>query len=213
MMTVRDDAEVASLLDDGVVPERRRRITLLAVWLLVAFDAVVTALTIGAWLYLRAGDTEGMWRGLACSRAHPCASSDGYFLTGPVPAAGVLHLAGVVVGALVVGALAWQAERAGSRWALGSVAAALVTLGLLAAAYSGLMFHRFDGAYATAYFYVLLSCALHLTVVTVVLTGLANRARLGRADGDVTPFHAVRVLVVGAAAAVVSLCVVASVAA
>jgi hypothetical protein len=124
-----------------------------------------------------------------------------------------------MVGALLVGALAWQAGRAGragdgragARWAGLSAVLVVATLGLLAEAYKGLVFVKIDGAYASFYWYVLADCAVHLVVVGLVLLGLANRARLGRTAPDGTTFRAVRVVAVWSAAAVVALCLVASV--
>ena len=207
-------------LDDGVTPERRRQITLLSVWLLVAFDGVLTALTVGTWFYLRAADVQGMWRGLHCSPARPCTTAGGSPLPGPVPTAGLSHLAGVVVGAVLLGSLAWWSERSArsgasapvvARRAAAATVVAVGTLGLVGVAYSGLVFNRFDGAYATAYWYVLVSCALHLGVIAVVLAGLTNRIRVGGDVPDGTSVRAVRILVVWTSVAVTILCLVASV--
>ena len=96
------------------------------------------------------------------------------------------------------------------RWAAATVVA-VGTLGLVGVAYSGLVFNRFDGAYATAYWYVLVSCALHLGVIAVVLAGLTNRIRVGGDVPDGTSVRAVRILVVWTSVAVTILCLVASV--
>ncbi len=217
-MTIDHDTRSGTSPDDGVDAPTRGGITVMAAWLLVGVDAVLTACTVGAWFYLRGADIEGGWRGLGCSPAHPCRSTTGNPLTGPVPAAGTGHLAGVIVGALVVAALVWTAERAarrdvrdGARWAGLSVVLVVVTLGLLAEAYKGLVFVKVDGAYASFYWYVLVDCGVHLAVTGLVLAGLANRARLGRTAADGSTFRSLRVLATWSTASVVILCLVASV--
>jgi energy-converting hydrogenase Eha subunit B len=217
-MTVQHGTTTDRLPDDGVDAHTRGRITLLAAWLLVGVDAVLTACTAGAWFYLRGADIDGGWRDLRCSVAHPCQSTTGNPITGPAPAAGTGHLAGVIIGALVVAVLVWRAERAargdgraGARWAMASAVMVVVTLGLLAGADKGLTFVKIDGAYASFYWYVLVDCGVHLVVTALVLAGLANRARLGRTAADGSTFRAVRVLAVWSAVSVVVLCLVASV--
>jgi len=219
-MSVVDVRGPVGPVDDSTGADRSRVAAVVGVRMLVGFDAVLTALTIGAWITLRAVQTGGRWRFLGCTRAHPCLTPGGYTVPGPVPLAGTFHLAGVVAGAVLFGLLAWQAERsvragAGPRraagWVVGALVVVLGSLGLLAVAYHGLLFNRFDGAYATAYWYVLVSVGVHLVVALVVLAGLANRIRLGRTAGDTTPYRVVRILVVWTAAAVVLLCALASV--
>lgn len=219
-MAVTETVEPSLPFDDGIDPARRRTITLLAVWLLVGFDAILTALTVGAWAYLRSNESPHLWRFIGCTPAHPCLTPGGYTVPGPVPLAGTLHLAGVIAGALLLGAAAWQAERAAragktSRWTGGwvviAVLAAVGALGMLAVAYKGLLFNRFDGAYSTAYWYFLVSCAVHLTVAGVVLAGFANRIRLVRSGDDTTTFRAIKIFAGWTAIAVTILCIVASV--
>ena len=114
-MTVEPDTGTATLPERGVDAPVRGPVTLLAVWLLVGVDAILTACTVGAWFYLRAADIDGGWRGLRCSPVHPCRTTTGNPVTGPVPAAGHGHLIGVILGAVVVAALACQAVRAAGR--------------------------------------------------------------------------------------------------
>ena len=44
----------------------------LAVWLFIGGDLVFLLMELFFWFYLRALNTNGLWRGAACSKANPC---------------------------------------------------------------------------------------------------------------------------------------------
>jgi len=207
--------------DDGIDSSRRRRLSLIGVWLLVAFGGVVTALEVGTWLFLRSLDVDRMWRAVGCTSEHPCRTAAGQPVTRPIPAAGHLHLAGVALVAVVTVALVVATERAVRRspgrpvathLALAALVSSVLAVAVQADRLHGLPFNRFDGAYSTTYFFFMASNLTLLSTTAVLLFGLWNRARLGRYDdGDPFPVRLVRILTVGAAAAVCTLVVVASV--
>ncbi len=207
---------------EGIDEDRRRRLVLVGVWMLVGVEAVFTALEVGTWFLLRSLDVDHMWRAVGCTTAHPCPNASGLELTGPVPPAGHTHLAGVVVLAVLAAGLAAAAERsvrrgAGSRatarWALAASLVAVLAAGYQVERLSGLPFSRFDGAYATTYSFFAASNAAQLVLVAVLLFGFGVRARQGRfAGGDLLTPRVVRIVVVTVAAAVTVLALVASVA-
>jgi len=164
----------------------------LALWLFIAGDALFLLLELFTWFYLRALNTNGMWRGAACSKANPCSDGLGSPSTSEVAKASpwytVVIALMVVVGALLV----WQVEKSSQRQAKRgaiSSAAGLALVVVVAAAvvqcvqFGNLPFTTIDGAYASTFQFFMGSTLAHLIVLSFVLLGLWNRARQGKYDG------------------------------
>ena len=213
--------DVEDEFDDGVDADRRRRIALIAVWLLVGVDAVFVAFEVGTWFVLRSLDAGRMWRGAGCSVAHPCATVQGDALTTLVMQAGPVRLAAVAVCIVATAFLVRMTETAAGRgagrrttvrWAGLALVGALFALGSQAAALTGLPFTRFDGTYATAYWFFMVSNAAHLAIAVIVLFGTWNRARLGHFEvDDGSTLRCVRILMTWIACGVCILAIVSSV--
>jgi len=165
----------------------------LALWLLIGGDALFLLLELFTWFYLRALNTNGMWRGAECTKAKPCTdglgnSSITHEITKASPSYTLVIAALVVVGALLV----WRVEAASQRQAprrtiSGLAAVSLVVL--LAATvvqclqFGHLPFTTIDGAYASSFIFFMGSTLFHLVLLSLILLGLWNRARIGKYDG------------------------------
>lgn len=172
-------------------PEQRHRKEHLALWLFIGGDIVFFALTIFTWIYTRALNTNGMWRGADCTTANPCTDGLGNPLTHEVPTASPWY--GVVIALLIVVAafLAWSTERSARERASRNVIAAsagLAVLALLAAIvvqcyeFGALPFTTVDGTYASAFEFIMGSTLAHALVLGFIAFGFWNRARAGRYD-------------------------------
>ena len=164
----------------------------IALWLLIGGDAVFLLLELFTWFYLRALDTNGMWRGAACTKANPCTDGLGNPITAEIPKASpswtLVIAALTVVAALVV----WRVEVAAQRQAprrLISATAGIALLVVLVAIvvqclqFGHLPFTTIDGAYASSFEFFMGSTLAHLGVLAFVLLGLWLRARAGKYDG------------------------------
>jgi heme/copper-type cytochrome/quinol oxidase subunit 3 len=177
----------------------RRRATL-AVWLFIFGDAVFVLLEVFSWLYLRALNTNGLWRGVDCSRAHPCVDGQGHPILGEIPTANPTKTVAVAVLVVVGAALLWAAERRslGNRpravtvttgMALGAVLLACL---LQVDQFRGLPFSRVQGSYASLFFFVMASNLFHLALAAFVCLGVWMGSRRGHYVGG----HAVDVQLV-----------------
>lgn len=164
----------------------------IALWLLIAGDGLFLLLELFTWFYLRALNTNGMWRGAACTKANPCTDGLGNPITSEIPKAGLswtLVIAALtVVAALVVWRVEVTAQRQAPRRII-SATAGLAVLVVLAAIvvqclqFGYLPFTTIDGSYASSYEFFMGSTVAHLGLLAFVLLGLWLRARAGKYDG------------------------------
>jgi heme/copper-type cytochrome/quinol oxidase subunit 3 len=164
----------------------------MAVWLFISGDAVFLLMELFYWFYLRALNTDGMWRGVACSNANPCTDGLGNPITHEIARANPWYSVSIAALAVVAAALTWTVERSVQRQASrGAVSggAALGLVVLLAAVavqcyqFGALPFTTIDGTYASTFEFFMGSTLAHLILLAFILTGLWTRARLGRYDG------------------------------
>lgn len=164
----------------------------LALWLFIGGDLVFLLMELFYWFYLRALNTNGLWRGADCSKANPCTDGLGNPITAEITKANpayTLTVAGlVVIAALVI----WRVEavsRAQAKRGVISGTAALGLIFLLAAVvvqciqFGKLPFTTIDGSYASTFIYFMGSTLGHLLLLTFLIFALWNRARVGKYDG------------------------------
>jgi len=172
-------------------PEQRDRKERLALWIFIAGDALFLLLELFTWFYLRALNTNGMWRGAACTTASPCSDGLNNPLTHEVAKASpwytLVIAVLVVVGALVIRAVERAAVKRDSRSVMGGIAG-VALLALLAAIvlqclqFGDLPFTTIDGTYASAFEFFMGSTLFHVTLLAGITFGMWNRIRLGRYD-------------------------------
>jgi len=172
-------------------PEHRDSKERLALWLFIGGDAVILALEIFTWFYTRSLNTNGMWRGAACTVSNPCTDGLGNPLTHPVPKAspwyGIVIAALAVVAALLYWLVEHDARSRRGRGAIGGAAggALLVLLGAIALQcyqFGALPFTTIVGTYATTFIFFMGSTLVHLAILAFIGLGVWNRARLGHYD-------------------------------
>jgi heme/copper-type cytochrome/quinol oxidase subunit 3 len=164
----------------------------LALWLFIGGDLVFLLMELFYWFYLRALNTNGLWRGADCSKANPCTDGLGNPITAEITKANpayTLTIAGlVVIAALVI----WRVEAASRAQAKRGVISGTAALGLiflLAAVvvqciqFGKLPFTTIDGSYASTFIYFMGSTLGHLLLLTFLIFALWNRARVGKYDG------------------------------
>ncbi len=164
----------------------------MAVWLFIGGDLVFLLMELFFWFYLRALNTNGLWRGAACTKANPCTDGLGNPITHEITKANpawTLTIAGLtVIAALVI----WRVEvvsRAQAKRRIISGTAALALLFLLAAVvvqclqFGKLPFSTIDGTYASSFMFFMGSTLGHLGLLSFLIFALWNRARLGKYDG------------------------------
>lgn len=179
-------------------PEERHIKEFLGLWLFIGGDLLFTALEIFTWIYLRALNTNGLWRGAQCSVAHPCTNGNGNPITHEIATASALYpwLAAALVTAAA--ALCWRMERrARDDQPFGALVGASATataagVAVMALNFANLPFTTVDGAYASCYEFVAASTLAHLLMLLFVMGGMGNRARLGL-YGD-RRWHRVRII-------------------
>jgi heme/copper-type cytochrome/quinol oxidase subunit 3 len=188
----------------------------LALWLFIAGDGLFLLMELFMWFYLRALNTNGLWRGAACSKAVPCTDGLGNPITHEIQKASPSYTA-IIAGLSVVAALlVWAVERASrNRERRSSVAgvASLALLVLLAAVavqcyqFGTLPFTTIDGTYSSSFIFFMGSTLGHLILLTFIGIGLWNRARIGRyQEGN---WYQVRVIRIFAAWIATSACILA----
>lgn len=196
-----------------------RRATL-AVWLFIFGDAVFVLLEVFSWLYLRALNTHGLWRGADCSRAHPCVDGQGHPILGEVPTASPTKTVAVALLVVAGAGLLWAAERAvrhgHSRRSFTMITGLSLGAVLLACLvqidqFRGLPFSRIQGSYASSFFFVMASNLFHLALAAFVGLGVWVGSRRGLYDdGRADEVHLVRLAVTWIAVSVCILAVVSS---
>jgi heme/copper-type cytochrome/quinol oxidase subunit 3 len=172
-------------------PEHRDLKERLAIWLFISGDALFLLLELFGWFYLRALNTNGMWRGAQCSTASPCTDGLGNPITHEIAKANPWYSVGVAALAVVAALLIWLMERATRNSEQRRVVSSLAGLALMAVLASvALSFYQFqelpfttvDGAYASTYEFFIGSSLIHLILLALIGIGLWNRARTGRYD-------------------------------
>ena len=188
----------------------------LAVWLFIGGDLVFLLMELFFWFYLRALNTNGMWRGAACTKASPCTDGLGNPITSEITKANpayTLAIAGLtVIAALII----WRVEVAARNRDERRVVSAIAAVGLvflLAAVvvqcyqFGKLPFTTVDGSYASCFLFFMGSTLGHLLLLSFLVFALWNRARKGKYDGG--HWYQVRVNRIFAVWIAISTCVLA----
>jgi fumarate reductase subunit D len=188
----------------------------LALWLLIGGDLVFLLMELFFWFYLRALNTNGMWRGAACSKANPCTDGLGNPITSEIAKANPAYTL-IIAGLAVLAALAiWRTEVASRNQEKRGVISGTAALGLvflLAAVvvqciqFGKLPFTTVDGSYASCFTFFMGSTLGHLFLLSFLIFAVWNRARKGKYDGG--HWYQVRVNRVFAVWIAISTCVLA----
>ena len=143
----------------------------MVVWLFISGDAVFLLMELFYWFYLRALNTDGMWRGVDCSKANPCTDGLGNPITHEIAKATPWYTVSIAILVVIAAALVWGVERSAQRQAKRSAisgAAALGLVVLLAAIvvqcyqFGHLPFTTIDGTYASTFEFFMGSTLAHL---------------------------------------------------
>ena len=140
----------------------------LALWLFIGGDLVFLLMELFYWFYLRALNTNGLWRGADCSKANPCTDGLGNPITAEITKANPAYTL-TVAGLVVIAAL-------GLIFLLAAVVVQCIQFGKLP-------FTTIDGSYASTFIYFMGSTLGHLLLLTFLIFALWNRARVGKYDG------------------------------
>ncbi len=196
--------------------EQRDHKERLAIWLFIAGDGLFLLLELFTWFYLRALNTDGMWRGNKCSGANPCTDGLGNPIVHQVTKANPWYSAGVAALVVVAALFIWITERAArnneNRRVVSGVAGLSLVVLLAAIAlgfyqFQTLPFTTIDGSYASTFEFFMGSTLAHVILLTFVAVGLWNRARMGRYNGG--RWYRVRVIRYFAVWIAVSACILA----
>jgi heme/copper-type cytochrome/quinol oxidase subunit 3 len=188
----------------------------IAVWLFISGDAVFLLMELFYWFYLRALNTDGMWRGAACSKANPCTDGLGNPITQEIAKANPWYTASIAVLVVVAAALVWGVERSAQRQAKRSAISGVAAIGVLVLIgaivvqcyqFGVLPFTTIDGAYASTFQFFMGSTLAHLLLLTFIVAGLWTRARRGRYDGGL--WYQVRIIRIFSVWLAVSTCILA----
>jgi fumarate reductase subunit D len=164
----------------------------MAIWLFVSGDAVFLLMELFYWFYLRALNTDGMWRGATCSTAHPCTDGLGNPITQEIARANPAYTISIALLVVVAATLVWTAERSAQRQSKRSVISSGAATGLVVVLvalvvqcyqFGVLPFRTIDGTYASTFEFFMGSTLAHLFLLAFILTGLWTRARRGNYDG------------------------------
>jgi heme/copper-type cytochrome/quinol oxidase subunit 3 len=164
----------------------------LAVWLFISGDAVFLLMELFYWFYLRALNTDGMWRGVTCSKANPCTDGLGNPITHEIAKATPWYTVSIAILVVIAAGLVWGVERSSQRQSKRSAISGGAALGLvvLVAAivvqcyqFGVLPFTTIDGTYASTFEFFMGSTLAHLFLLAFIVLGLWTRARRGRYDG------------------------------
>ena len=161
----------------------------MAVWLFIGGDLVFLLMELFFWFYLRALNTNGMWRGAACSKANPCTDGLGNPITSEITKANpayTLTIAGLTV---IAALLIWRVEVASRRRPSAESSAASAALGLLfllaavamqCIQFGKLPFTTIDGSYASSFIFFMGSTLGHLLLSASGFAGLGPGPRAGQ---------------------------------
>ena len=103
----------------------------IAVWLFISGDAVFLLMELFYWFYLRALNTDGMWRGASCSKANPCTDGLGNPITQEIAKANPWYTVSIAVLVVIAAALVWGVERSAQRQSKRSVISGGAAIGLV----------------------------------------------------------------------------------
>ena len=79
-------------------------------WLFIGGDLVFLLMELFFWFYLRALNTNGMWRGVDCSKANPCTDGLGNPITSEIAKANPAYTLTIAGLAVIAAVLVWRAE-------------------------------------------------------------------------------------------------------
>jgi heme/copper-type cytochrome/quinol oxidase subunit 3 len=188
----------------------------IVVWVFISGDAVFLLMELFYWFYLRALNTDGMWRGVTCSKASPCTDGLGNPITHEIAKATPWYSVSIAVLAVIAAALIWGVERSAQRQLKRSAISRGAALGLavLVAAlvvqclqFGHLPFTTIDGTYASTFEFFMGSTLAHLLLLAFIVAGLWARARRGLYDGG--HWYQVRIIRIFAAWLATSTCILA----
>lgn len=188
----------------------------LAVWLFISGDAVFLLMELFYWFYLRALNTDGMWRGVNCSKANPCTDGLGNPITQEIAKATPWYTVSIAVLVVIAAALVWGVERSAQRQSKRSVISggAAIGLAVVVAAivlqcyqFGVLPFTTIDGTYASTFQFFMGSTLAHMLLLAFIVAGLWTRARRGRYDGGY--WYQVRIIRIFSVWLAVSTCILA----
>ena len=189
-------------------------------WLFITGDALFLLMELFFWFYLRALNTNGLWRGADCTNAKPCTDGLGNPITQEIHKANPWYSVGIAAIVVVAALLVWAVERSArnkEKRGVISATAGLAALALLAAIalqcyqFGTTPFTTIQGTYASTYLYFMGSTLGHLILLGFIGLGLWNRARAGKYDnGQWYQVRLIRMFAVWIAASAVILTVVSS---
>ncbi len=188
----------------------------IAIWLFISGDAVFLLMELFYWFYLRALNTNGMWRGVACSKANPCTDGLGNPITHVIGKANPAYTVSIAVLTVIAATAIWAAEKSSQRQSKRSAISGGAALGLLIVLaaivvqciqFGALPFTTIDGAYASTFEFFMGSTLAHLLLLAFIVTGLWTRARRGRYDGG--HWYQVRIIRIFATWLATSTCILA----
>ncbi|HEY1652235.1 MAG TPA: hypothetical protein VGG09_10170 [Acidimicrobiales bacterium] len=188
----------------------------LALWLFISGDAVFLLMELFYWFYLRALNTDGMWRGVNCSKANPCTDGLGNPITQEIAKSTPWYTVSIAVLVVIAAAVVWEVERSAQRRSKRSVISggAAIGLAVLVAAvvvqcyqFGVLPFTTIDGTYASTFQFFMGSTLAHLLLLTFIVAGLWTRAQRGRYDGG--HWYQVRIIRIFSVWLAVSTCILA----
>ncbi len=150
----------------------------IVVWLFISGDAVFLLMELFYWFYLRALNTDGMWRGVDCSKANPCTDGFGNPITHEIAKATPWYTVSIAILVVIAAALIWGVERLAQRQARRSAisgAAAVGLVVLLAAIvvqcfqFGHLPFTTIDGTYASTFEFFMGSTLAHMLLLAFIV--------------------------------------------
>ncbi len=212
--------EVEQVAGHHETPEQRDFKERFALWLFIAGDALFLLMELFFWFYLRALNTNGLWRGADCTTAKPCTDGLGNPITHEIHKANPWYSVGIAAIVVVAAVLIWVTERASrnsEKRGVISGTAGLATVAVLAAIalqcyqFGTTPFTTIQGTYASCYLFFMGSTLAHLLLVGFLVFALWNRARVGKYDeGRYYQVRLIRMFTVWIATSAVILTVVAS---
>jgi heme/copper-type cytochrome/quinol oxidase subunit 3 len=160
-----------------------------ALYLFIGGDAIFLLLELFTWFYLRQLNTNGLWRGAACTKAKACVDGLGNPITQEIPKASPWFTVVIAVLVVMAAGTIWLVERAirnNESRKVSSMIAGLAAVVLLAAVvvqciqFGHLPFTTIDGTYASTFIYFMGSTLAHIALLFFIALGLWIRVRGGR---------------------------------
>jgi heme/copper-type cytochrome/quinol oxidase subunit 3 len=195
----------AALLEHGEghheTPEQRDQKERLLLWLFIAGDGLFLLFELFYWFYLRALNTNGLWRGAQCTKANPCTDGLGNPIITEIHKANPWYSVGIaalaVVAALLIVLVERSAKNREGRGVISGVAllafvALLAAVALQCFQFGKLPFTSIDGSYASTYLFFMGSTLGHLILLSFIGFGLWMRASRGKYDDG--RWHQVRLI-------------------